>query len=47
VLIEDGRIRAIPPSGEAGNAGDAQTRVPGDHPLRPIRQIVDKVLAAR
>ena len=25
VLIEDGRIRAILPSGEAGNAGDART----------------------
>jgi cytosine/adenosine deaminase-related metal-dependent hydrolase len=24
VLIEDGRIRAILPSGEVGNAGDAQ-----------------------
>ena len=24
VLIEDGRIRAILPSGEPGNAGDAQ-----------------------
>ena len=25
VLIEDGRIRAILPSGEAGSVGDAQT----------------------
>ena len=34
VLIVDGRIRAILPSGEVGNAGDAQVMLRAAHAVR-------------